>query len=244
VLAAICTYTDELGRTFVSQARIASDLGISRPAVNRQVRRLMELGYLVYARKQYKGQTTNTVKVVYDKGVKTEAAARSNLTAKEQMELAEAEAGLDSLVTRVTPDVTGTSKGVTSEVTGGVTLDVTGGVTSEVTLNETYNESYNDYRDEARKLCVMFQRVADGYGTPRAVNERDFDTMQAWVRQGLTHTQWARILADHAEYCRSNGRDMARAIGYFRKPVERVLGTSGNTVIDGIVKRASRGMRA
>ena len=91
VLAVICSYTDELGRTFVSQARIAKDLGISRQAANRQVKRLLDLGYLVYAKKQYKGQTTHTVKVIYDEDVKDLDEARSNLTSKEQMELAERE---------------------------------------------------------------------------------------------------------------------------------------------------------
>jgi len=59
VLAVLCSYTDELGRTFVSQARVAKDLGISRQAANKQIKRLLDLGYLVYAKKQYKGQTTN-----------------------------------------------------------------------------------------------------------------------------------------------------------------------------------------
>ena len=40
----------ELGRTFVSQARLAKDLGISRQAVSRQVQKLLQLGYLVHAR--------------------------------------------------------------------------------------------------------------------------------------------------------------------------------------------------
>jgi DNA-binding transcriptional MocR family regulator len=88
VLARICTYTDNVGVTFVSQERLAADLGISRQAINKQIKLLHDYGYLVYARKRYKGQTTNSIKVVFD-GVQNEDEAYSNLTASQQMEQAE-----------------------------------------------------------------------------------------------------------------------------------------------------------
>ena len=37
VLAALCSYVDRNGVTFVSQDRLAADLGISRQAVNKQL---------------------------------------------------------------------------------------------------------------------------------------------------------------------------------------------------------------
>jgi len=240
VLAVICSYTDELGRTFVSQARIAKDLGISRPAVNRQVKRLFDTGYLVYAKKQYKDQKTNTIKVIYDKTIKSEATARSNLTAREQMELAEAEAGL----TGVTPEVTGAKgSGVTSEVTGRCNTRVNLRVTSEVTQNETLTSNNNDIKGNARKLCVMFLRVAESFGTPRNYQERDELVAESWIRQGLDAEAWAEILQSHLDYCKEQRRDFARGIGYFQKPVQRALSGSKDKKVADVLKKTSASLR-
>ena len=240
VLAVICSYTDELGRTFVSQARIAKDLGISRPAVNRQIKRLFDHGYLVYARKQYKDQKTNTVKVIYDDEAKAEDDARSNLSAREQMELAEREAGLAG----VTSGVTGESvAGVTSEVTPRCNTRVNTHVTSEVTQNETLTSNINDIKGDARKLCVLFLRFADSFGTPRNYQERDEMVMESWIRQGLDQDTWTQILENHLAYCRQERRDFARGIGYFQKPVQRALSSSKDKRVADVLRKTAAAVR-
>jgi biotin operon repressor len=249
VLAVICSYTDELGRTFVSQARIASDLGISRQAANRQVKRLLDLGYLVYAKKQYKHQTTNTVKVIYDEQVKDEQTARSNLTAKEQMELAEREAGLVNNPVNKPVNNLGTKKVNTPDLQpqklqGGATSDVAPPATPSVALNETLTSNNNEYKDRARRFCVMFLRVADAFGTPRQYQERDEQMVLTWVRNGLEQETWAAILTEHAEYCRANGRDLARGLGFFAEPVKRALGKSKSPEMTELLKRAAKARRA
>jgi len=245
VLAVICSYTDELGRTFVSQARIAKDLGISRQAANKQVKRLLDLGYLVYAKKQYKGQTTNTVKVIYDEDIKDEQEARSNLTAKEQMELAEREAGLVNKPVSKSWDIQPEQLEVQPDgLHPGATSEVAPPATSKVAHNETLTSNNNDIRDKSRMMCVMFLRAADAYGTPRQYQERDEQMMQTWVRNGLTPDTWKDILANHIEYCRSNSKDMARGIGYFQEPVKRALGKSRNPEVNALIQQLKRSLKA
>ena len=245
VLAVLCSYTDELGRTFVSQARVAKDLGISRQAANKQIKRLHDLGYLVYAKKQYKGQSTNTVKVVYDMEVKDDQEARSNLTAKEQMELAEREAGLVNKPVHNQWNIQPEDLEVQPQkLQGGATSRVDKGATSEVAHNETLTSNNNDIRDKSRMMCVMFLRAADAYGTPRQYQERDEQMMMTWVRQGLEPDAWKEILANHIEYCRSNSKDMARGIGYFQEPVKRALGKSRNPEVNQIIQNLKRSLKA
>lgn len=249
VLAVLCSYTDELGRTFVSQARVAKDLGISRQAANKQIKRLLDLGYLVYAKKQYKGQTTNTVKVVYDMEVKDDQEARSNLTAKEQMELAEREAGLVNNAVNNPVNKTGNKKVNTLDLQPdglhpGATSEVAPPATSKVAHNETLTSNINEYKDKARMMCVMFLRAADAYGTPRQYQERDEQMMLTWVRQGLEPDAWKEILANHIEYCRSNSKDMARGIGYFQEPVKRALGKSRNPEVNAMIQKLKRSLKA
>ena len=248
VLAVICSYTDELGRTFVSQARIASDLGISRQAANRQVKKLLDKGYLVYARKQYKKQLTNTVKVIYDEDIKTEDEARSALTVKQQIELAERELGLVGKSVYKDVDISDKDTGVQHQgLQVGATLEVAGCATSEVALNESLTSNNNGIREDAKRMCVMFSRAADAHGTPRTFQDRDRLVMETWVRQGLDAETWREILASHTSWCRSNGRDMARGIGYFEQPVRHAMGRSKdpalNAVLQGLAKSLSVGAR-
>lgn len=242
VLAALCSYCDEAGRTYVSQGRLASDLGISRPAVWRQLRRLKELGYVVYARKQYKDQKTNTLKVIFD-DVDSEDEALANLSAKERMELAEREAELklstDLSTGKTKQDKTHETSGVSHEQTH-ETSEVSSHETSEVTQNRPITDIDIGIEENARKLCVMFLRAAEMYGTPRQVNERDSEMMQRWVREGLTAKTWAKILENHIEYCRSKHRDMARGLGFFQEPVRRSLGKSDNQRVNNVLKAVAK----
>ena len=240
VLAAICGYTDEMGRTFVSQARLASDLGISRQAVQRQIKKLFDTGYLVYARKQYKDQKTNTVKVKYEPDITSDKTGRSNLTAREQMELAEREAGLPG----ATPDVAGAKGQVQHQrLHAGATSEVDTPATPEVALNETLTSNNNDIKNKARLLCSLFLKAADAYGTPRIWNDRDFDLAQTWVRDGLEPRQLADILQNHHDYCAKNARDFARGLGYFAKPVSRALGSSSNDQINQVLRKTAAGLK-
>lgn len=220
VLALICTYTDYLGVTWVSQGRIAQELGVSRPAVARQIKKLKEYGYLVEEKALNKWQTTKSLKVVFKNAPKDAQEAKANLTAGQQITLEEQRrqaANQFKAEAKAKPDQP------VDKSEGGVTPEVTEGVTPLGYTNEPYNDkSINYYSDEARQFCVMFLRSAESFGTPRIINDRDIDVMSSWVKNGLTREKWAKILQDHWQYCRDKHRDYARGIGYFANPVERV----------------------
>lgn len=248
VLALLCSYCDEIGRTFVSNARLAKDLGVSRPAINRQLKRLKDMGYITYGRPQYKGQTTRTWKVIYD-DITDEDEARANLNAAEQISLAERERELEHSTSKAVDNSNQDQKGVTP---GGYTSKdehvTPGGYTTcnaqRLHIPDHITDSNSNIIEEARKNCVMFLRVAEAYGTPRVLNDRDIDTMKKWIQDGLKQEDWGQILKQHAEYCRSKHRDMARGIGYFQIPVSKSLGKSANKRVDntiiGVAKRLRR----
>ena len=216
VLALICTYTDYLGVTWVSQGKLAQELGISRQAVWRQVKKLKEYGYIVEEKALNKWQTTKSLKVVFKNAPKDIEEAKANLTAGQQITVEEQRrqaANKFKEDAKATVNLTG----------GGETSEVAGGATPLGCTNEPYNDKgISNYSDEARQFCVMFLRSAESFGTPRIINDRDVDVMSTWIRNGLTREKWAKILQDHWEYCRDKHRDYARGIGYFTNPVERV----------------------
>jgi len=227
VLALICSYCDYLGVTWVSQGRIASELGVSRQAVAKQIKKLREYGYIKDAKPLNKWQKTRSIRVVFKRAPEDLDEAKANLTAAQQIGVEEGrrQAGLQfqqeakeqlEKINRQPNQPVDNSQGVQP-------LEVAGGATSGSCINTPYNDkSINYYSDEARQFCVMFLRSAESFGTPRIINDRDIDVMSQWIRNGLTREKWAKILEDHWQYCRDKHRDYARGIGYFANPVERV----------------------
>jgi biotin operon repressor len=73
-LAALCAYCNRAGITWVSQTRLASELGISQQAVAKQFKQLKELGYLEIVRRGFKGERTDTLRVIFDPDITAEQA--------------------------------------------------------------------------------------------------------------------------------------------------------------------------
>lgn len=73
-LLAICSYTNRAGVTWVSQAKIAHDLGISQQAVSKQILKLKEFEYIEVVKKGFRGQSNDTIRVIFDKDIDAETA--------------------------------------------------------------------------------------------------------------------------------------------------------------------------
>lgn len=247
VLCIICSYTDELGRTFVSQARLAKDLKRSRPGINRQIRKLLDLGYIVHAKKQYDDQTTCTFKVIYDETVATEEEARSNLSAAEQMDLAEREHKLDQATSNkgVTPGgYTNEQEGVTPGGYRGInTQEVKGGVTSRGYTERPLNDTNNDIREISKKIILEFQRSANLFGLNRVVNYTDELKIQDWIRKGYTLAAWKKLMEFYIKKCKEDKFEFPRGIGYFKEAVENYLAKPMSNKVVSLLGKATKGMK-
>lgn len=250
VLCVLCTYTDQLGVTWVSQGRIAKDMDISRTAVTRQIKKLVEFGYIEKVKKFSKHQKSDSLKVVFKRAPKDLNEAKANLTAAEQIKIEEQreQARKEQLYnynkTREKQGLNPIQQPVDNSVNKQTTCYTQRshvGVTSRGNINENIITNNNNiiYND-ARRFCALFLRISEEYGTPRNINERDIQTVSHWIKDGLTMEDWSGILKNHAEYCYKNRRDMARGIGYFQVPVSKALGKSkdyrANNILKGIVK--------
>ena len=97
-LGVLCSYCNRAGITWVSQARLAKDLSISRQAITNQLMRLRAAGYVEILKKGFRGERCNTLRVIYDTSVDAETAmavtssiedTRPPLVIKEQRDQAE-----------------------------------------------------------------------------------------------------------------------------------------------------------
>jgi biotin operon repressor len=74
LLMTICSYSNRAGITWVGGARLATDLGISKQAVSKQFKSLVELGYIEVMRKGWKGYGNQTMRVIFDPTIDAETA--------------------------------------------------------------------------------------------------------------------------------------------------------------------------
>jgi len=74
LLMAICSYTNRAGITWVGGAKLATDLGISKQAISKQFKQLVELGYIEVMRKGWKGHGNQTMRVIFDPTIDAETA--------------------------------------------------------------------------------------------------------------------------------------------------------------------------
>lgn len=73
-LIALCAYCNRAGITWVGRKRLAEDLEVSHQAVSKQIAILQAQGYVEVLRKGFRGERTNTLRVIYDPAISAEDA--------------------------------------------------------------------------------------------------------------------------------------------------------------------------
>ena len=69
VFGLVCSYANRAGITWVSRRTIANILEVTPQAVSKQVAALKRLGYIEVVRKGYKGQRTETMRIVFNSDI-------------------------------------------------------------------------------------------------------------------------------------------------------------------------------
>lgn len=246
VLACVCSYTNRDDVTFVSQARLAKDLGVSRAAISRQMKILRETGYLEFAAKQFKNQTTQSVRVIVPNAHVSNMSGAEQIKLQEEMEQAAKEAGTELI--DVTSEVTGPrGKAVTSEVTTKrkpVTPDVTRVVTPEVTHNENINVVKKPFNDLVKVYCNHFLKASNVLGQARRISEREQQMMSTWISHGLLEAEWKVLLNDQVKRCQSQRKDWPQSLAWFAEPVKsslrRVPNATARSALSAVKNRSER----
>ena len=193
VLAALCSYTDFRGICWPNQATLAKDLNVSRQAVSRYIRKLINWKYIKYARKEFKGQKGNCYFVIYDPKT-TENMARKNVsTVKHDLpiqEQEEAKKTMNKLLTN-SKDINRSQQGKrnpqVAQSKGNATSSVADRETSDVARNVSYNVNNNIRDDKLNRLLMMYMKKAlmEIYGKDFQYNVRQEDEAQKLIDQGL-----------------------------------------------------------
>ena len=73
-LSRICSFANRAGITWVSQKRLSQDAKMSQQAVSKHIQTLISKGYLEVVRKGFRGERSNTWRVIFDPTVDTDTA--------------------------------------------------------------------------------------------------------------------------------------------------------------------------
>lgn len=74
VLALLCSYCNRAGLTWVSQKRLAEDMKVSQQAISKQLTKLQQAEYIEVVRKGFRGERSNTLRVIFDPSLSAEDA--------------------------------------------------------------------------------------------------------------------------------------------------------------------------
>ena len=193
VLAALCSYTDYRGICWPNQATLAKDLNVSRQAVSRYIKKLIQWKYIKYARKEFKGQKGNCYFVIYDTNT-TEEMARKNVSlAKHEIPIYEQETAKETInkVINKSQDINSNPqrKGnlQVNNMKGSATSDVADRETSDVARNVSYNVNNNIKDNKLKRLLMLYMKKAimEVYGKDFQYSFRQEDEAQKMVDEGL-----------------------------------------------------------
>ena len=74
VFAALASYCNRAGITWVSQGKLAKDMGMSQQGISKQITKLKAAGYVEVVRKGFRAERPDTTRVIFDSTIKTEDA--------------------------------------------------------------------------------------------------------------------------------------------------------------------------
>ena len=211
VLLRICTYTDRYGVTFVSQRRLARDLGKHRTTINKHIAKLREMGYLVHAKKRYENQSTNSIKVIFDESIRTPEDAFSHLTAKEQMKYGQYPEPNQVLEPKISDELEMETHRdyCTPPVISGSIPPVASEFTHNVPTNALINE-----QDKLIRMCRELFREQHNPSSEQPTPD-DLMIMDRWVCAGLTEPDWKGIIGGAMKDCQNaNGELSMRLSDY------------------------------
>ena len=197
VLSALCAYTNPMGICFPNQASLAKDLNVSRQAVTRYIKLLMEFGYVRYARKQFKGQKGNSYFIVYDRKT-SESQAKKNISLSEfdipDYEQREAQETLNKIGGKAV-DKTDKSKskrnlGVANDSSKG-NVQVAYEETSEVAHNvsDNVNNNINNINNYKLILKYMCKAINQIYAKDISYNVNQEIHAKRMIEEGLVVTE-------------------------------------------------------
>ena len=216
VLCAIGNYTSRQGVAWPNQRTLARDLSITQPTISRHIKKLIEFGYIRYARK-HPGLKGLKYFMVFDPSI-TEDDAKAMATEK---------------------DRSFTEK---PDIFKGPKVDEQKDIHSDTSVTTKQN---NIYSYKAKMLCNEFVRITEQiFGTLVQYNIDEMKLVEEWFQQGLNEQYAVKRIKEILEWRKANRYDCPKRIVFYkdilmRKPKPR----NNKEIIEAILKKTTRSLK-
>ncbi|CAB5223358.1 Helix-turn-helix, type 11 [uncultured Caudovirales phage] len=198
ILAMVSSFASRAGITWVSQGRVAQELGVTRQAINKQMKILSRAGYIEKIGNSYSGKpgiAGCTWRVIYDK----------SLSAEDQIAIAGNghELEVDSIY-------------VTDEPMMEPTLPTEDAMRKRKVRELEVAQERDEVKaqDYSREFVHACRTIC---GVDRVLNEQDARIASELASKQLSIEKWRQILQDSMHWHQQTGRQPPSGLGYYRQ---------------------------
>lgn len=178
VLGLVCSYANRAGITWVSQDRLAEELGITRSGVTHYITHLRNKGYIERIKKGKKLRFTSTMRIIYDE----------ELTLEDALGIASGDEDLRSPMMIEREEEEMVRKAAKTSRKAVKTL---GEYVDTKIANESLGEAYITYNSKFEIVEELYLKV---YKEKKVINELDMKAIEIADAIGLANEEFGRGL--------------------------------------------------
>lgn len=226
------------GTCWPSQERLARRLGKSQQAISKQIKLLVEWGYVEILRRGSslrKKNRTTLYRIIYDPKANVEDIMSQALHKDEDMQKETARETLDNIM-HVDNSKDTTSRGCTSTQPPEVV---------EKLLNRTNKDIYIDKRKEGMELCKCYAELCDEILQTRGEwrwDERQVNIAIDLLEQGITLQQFKKVVSRSLKWHGKENRRPPYSLLFFKDAFKRKK-DAGDMSAEELVADTIKGLR-
>ena len=226
VLAAICSYSDFSGLAFPNQSTLAKILGVSRTSISRQIKILMDMGYIM--KSFYKPSIAKYIKgncyfIKFDKDTSQKQAVANTTEIQKEFK--------PPMVDNEIVNKLGKKADYPSS---SVTLDVSSNIKKGIYYKEENKEKeksktnkdidiiQKQFMEKSRIVCNSFKlNHRRFYGMDINYYLKNMEEIAQFIKEGITTEDMIKTIQEGYHYLRRVNKEPPHSIRYFYKGFKR-----------------------
>ena len=238
VLCAIGNYTSRQGVAWPNQRTLARDLSITQSTVSRHIKKLIQFGYIKFARK-HPGLKGLKYFMVFDPSI-TEDDAKAIATEKDRSftEKPDIFKGPKGIVHK---DIHRVNKSITKN-NSNMGSSAYKDIHSDASVTHQQN---NIYSYKAKMLCNEFVRITEQiFGTLVQYNIEEMKMVEKWLQEGLKEEYATKRIKEILEWRKANRYDCPKRIVFYKDVFIRKPKPKNNKeLVEAILKKTTRSLK-
>ena len=246
VLAMLGNYTNRQGVCWPNQITIGKIMGIGQPSVSKHIKKLMEFGYLKYAKK-HPGLKGNKYFMVFDNTI-SEEDAKAIATATERSDEEPLEFPEGPKMTDKPVDKKKKSIPSRNNRKGNTHADIPSEGIHSMHSEGIHNTSINnDIYIKGKEVLIQWQRKTEELsGQHFTFNDNHINVAISWLQSGMEYEKLVRKLHRLLQWYKDKffpRQEMPRSIKYFDRMMRQEPKRNDDDELERFVKAVARSTR-